>query len=945
MMLCRIASMFRFASHIETTIGPFMKKLLLVILVCAAVPSFALASVRLASIFGDGMVLQRNVDVPVWGTAKKGEKITVTIAGRKKNTVADKAGTWMVHLSPMKEGGPYVLTAAGSDTVRLTDILVGEVWLCSGQSNMELAVERTMNAEKEIAAADYPSIRLFTVKRTVSDTPQTSCTGTWKKCDSVSVRSFSGAAYYFGRKLHADLHVPIGLVHSSYGGTPAEAWMSAPALGSDTAFRSILERWKKNLDEYPAKRAAFDAMKEKLTKEWNDASEKAAREGKAAPPRPQEPMGPGNRSTPSGLYNAMIAPLVPFAFKGVIWYQGEANAGRAMQYRTLFPALIRDWRAQWKQELPFYYVQLPNLDRQPEPSKSGWAELREAQLMTLALPKTAMAVTIDIGDPTNLHPKNKLDVGVRLAMLAEGLLYKKETKGTLECQSPVLRSYAIEGARVRIRFDHAAGLHARGGKDVKGFMIAASDKAFVRAQAAIKDGEVIVWSDDISAPVSVRYAWADNPECTLVNDAELPASPFRTDDWTTVTLKFAAAGSGPTNAASTTVNATMAVAPGTTAGLRTFLLDPQALESSRAAIANGAKNYASVVKWLRKEADKACEVAPVSIMEKQLVPPSGSKHDYMSMSKYWWPDPSKKDGLPYIRRDGEVNPETPGRSDEAALNKMIKTVSMLAYGSYFLGEQRYGEHAAAYLRTWFLDTATCMNPNLDYSQSVPGMSDGRSSGIIDSHQLPILIDALGLLDGSTALTAAERNGLQRWFKEYLRWLRESKNGLREAKAKNNHGTWYDVQVASVAMYVGENDLARTVLTESRERRIAAQILPDGTQPEELARTRSFGYSMFNLKALGGLALLGERCGVDLWHYETKDGRSIRKVIDNLLPFISGEKKWTGQQLGEVKLGDMYTLLLDAARVYHDPHYANAAATLPDAKKLSMYSLLFTSDHP
>ena len=398
---------------------------------------------------------------------------------------------------------------------------------------MTLAVEKTLHAQEEIASAEYPRIRLFTVERTVAESPQTACAGKWLACDSVSVKSFSGAAYYFGRTLFRDLNMPIGLVHSSYGGTPAEAWMSQRALESDSMFHPIMARWEKNLAEYPDKKKEFEANRVRLMKEFEEASAKAKAEGKAAPPRPSEPLGPGNRSTPAGLYNAMIAPIVPFAVKGVIWYQGEANAGRAYQYRKLFPALIRDWRTAWGRELPFYFVQLPNLDRQPEPSKSGWAELRESQLMTLSVPNTAMAVTIDIGDPLNLHPQNKQDVGLRLALLAEGLQYGKKTT---VCQSPLYRSMEVEGSRVRIQFDNASGLRPKEGTELKGFVIAGNDKVFVTAQATVKGKEVTVWSNAVSTPVSVRYAWADNPECNLVNEAGLPASPFRTDDWPGVTF-------------------------------------------------------------------------------------------------------------------------------------------------------------------------------------------------------------------------------------------------------------------------------------------------------------------------------------------------------------------------------------------------------------------------
>lgn len=375
------------------------------------------------------------------------------------------------------------------------------------------------------------------------------------------------------------------------------------------------------------------------------------------------------------------------------------------------------------------------------------------------------------------------------------------------------------------------------------------------------------------------------------------------------------------------------------AQVRTFLLDPTVVDGVRTSIASGSKEYAAALKYLKTEAEKALKVRPVSVMEKKQLPPSGDKHDYMSIGKYWWPNPEKKDGRPYIRRDGEVNPEGKDFPDDGNMGQMFKTVVTLSFASYYLGNESYAQHAVQMLRTWFLDSATCMNPNLNFAQAVPGSNDGRGAGIIDTHQLPVLIDALGLLDASSAFTAEDREGLAKWFREYLRWLRESKNGKQEAKANNNHGTWYDVQVVSVAFFVGDMEFARTVLNASREKRIALQIEPDGTQPKELERTRSFGYSLFNLKALVQLSLLGERAGVDLWHYETTDSRSIRKVLDQLVPYMNGDKPWEGKQIAEVKMGDMYPLLLEASRVYKDGKYADCASKLPDAEKLSRNSML------
>ncbi|MCX6138268.1 MAG: hypothetical protein NTV54_12310 [Ignavibacteriales bacterium] len=493
----------------------------------AACASALSAQVRLPAVFSSNMVLQRNVEIPVWGWASPGEAISVSFNGTIVRAITDTGGIWTVSLAPMKEGGPYELLVRGSNEIRLKNVMVGVVWFCSGQSNMELSVAKAANAENEIAAAAHPMIRLFTVKRAVAETPQTDCSGRWDVCSPKTVPGFSAASYYFGCELQSKLGITVGLIHSSYGGSPIEAWMTPDALNSDPDFLSILDRWKKSVAVYPEKKKEFDLRRSELLNAWQADSVKAAKEGSAPPPRPQEPLGPGSKSTPSGLYHAMVAPVLPFAVEGILWYQGESNVSRPYLYRKLFPALIQDWRKLWKKELPFYYVQLPNLKRAPEPSRSGWAELREAQLMTLALPKTGMAVTIDIGDPMNLHPGNKQDVGLRLAGIAEALTYALPVG---YC-GPLYRSARVDGASMRISFDYAEKLRAADGKPLTGFMIAGSDQLFVSADARIDGSSVIVSSASIAQPASVRYAWGDNPSCNLTNDTGIPASPFRTDDW------------------------------------------------------------------------------------------------------------------------------------------------------------------------------------------------------------------------------------------------------------------------------------------------------------------------------------------------------------------------------------------------------------------------------
>ena len=493
------------------------------------------ANVMVPSIFSSGMVLQRNAPIPVWGKAAPGEKITVSFNGQEIQSAAGEDSLWRVTLSATHEGGPYTMTIAGNDTVVLTNVLVGEVWICSGQSNMEFTMAKSIDADKDIPEANHPNIRLFLIKKKVADTAQFTCEARWEDCTPTSAKNFSAVAYYFGRRLHEVLNVPIGLVQPTWGGTSAECWTSREVLESSSELVPILDKWREDLVRYPEAKKEYDAKLPQVMADWEAAATKARASGQAGPPRPQEPRGPGTRNTPGGQFNAMIAPIIPFAMKGVIWYQGEANAARAFQYRTLFPVMITDWRHRWGQgDFPFYFVQLPNLKRGPEPSKSGWAELREAQLMTLSLPNAGMAVTIDVGDSTNLHPTNKKPVGLRLARIAEALLYGKSDE---EYSGPIYKSMKIEGVNVRLQFDHVGGgLVAGENASLSGFTISGADKKFYSAEATIKGDEIIVSSSNVLSPVSIRYAWADNPHCNLYNKAGLPASPFRTDDWPEVTF-------------------------------------------------------------------------------------------------------------------------------------------------------------------------------------------------------------------------------------------------------------------------------------------------------------------------------------------------------------------------------------------------------------------------
>lgn len=637
----------------------------------------ATAQIKLPALFSDNMVLQRNAKIPIWGTAKPGQRITVKIHQQSKTTTAGRDGKWRVDLAAMKAGGPYELMVSSTETVTFKNVMIGEVWLCSGQSNMEMPLVSTWatvnNFKAEVANANYPELRLFIVKRAKSTKPRTDVESEgWKACDSTSVKNFSATAYFFGRHLQQKLGVPVGLIQSAWGGTVVEAWTSSATLKTvpdvagfikllatspldsifdEAAFATKMAAWNRQLDEMdlssngtvpswinsnfddsawatmllpnPWERAglpSFDGIMKfrkviRLPESFNkqnlqlnlgpiddadvtyfngtpigamsiynqfrhyrvpanllragenviavrvldtggngglygrpealnllkDSTQALSLAGEwryqmgtelqKLPPRPALANTP-NR--PTVLYNAMIAPLVPFAIRGAIWYQGESNAGRAYQYRTLFPLLIKDWRALWGQgDFPFLFVQLANY--QPvvkEPGDNDWAELREAQTMTLGLANTGMAVTIDIGDANDIHPGNKQDVGNRLALNARHLVYGEK----IVYSGPIYKSMKVEGNRIRLFFDHAQeGLMNKGADKLQGFAIAGADRKFVWADAMIDGKTVVVSSSQVAKPVAVRYAWAINPVCNLYNRTGLPASPFRTDDWPEIT--------------------------------------------------------------------------------------------------------------------------------------------------------------------------------------------------------------------------------------------------------------------------------------------------------------------------------------------------------------------------------------------------------------------------
>lgn len=494
-------------------------------LLALAVCSFtAQANVTLAPLFRDGAVLQQGKSVPVWGQADPGEKITVEFQGQKKEVTAGADGKWRINLDPLSVSAtPTELIATGKNTVKVSDVLVGEVWICSGQSNMAWYVKNAKDFDQEAAAANLPLIRHFKVELKPSEKPEDTLNGEWATCSPQTVGDFSATGYFFGRELYKTLNVPIGLINTSYGGTPVESWMSDAALKENPAFASVFARWKQTLSDYPNQLKIYEQRAEKW-KADREAAQKAGQPFATRPPR--KPDGPGSRMSPSSLFNAMVHPLIPYGIRGVIWYQGEANAARFTEYGALFQGMITQWRRDFAQDnVPFYFVQLANLERKADPSSEQWAFQREAQASALKLPHTGMAVAVDIGEAGNIHPKNKQEVGRRLALIALALTYEKGG----EYAGPVFKSAQADGSAMKVSFDHARGLKVL---DTPGtYELAGADRKFYPASARVVGEELVVTSPSVTQPTAVRYGWKNNPSINLYNEAGLPAPPFRSDDW------------------------------------------------------------------------------------------------------------------------------------------------------------------------------------------------------------------------------------------------------------------------------------------------------------------------------------------------------------------------------------------------------------------------------
>ena len=498
-------------------------------LLCVGTVSIAVAEVKLPSVFSSHAVLQREMPVPVWGWAAKGEKVTVTLGSQSATATADDSGKWSVRLDALEAGGPLSLVVKGTNTIKVDDILVGEVWLCSGQSNMGMTVGGVLNAKEEIAGANYPKIRQFHVANKTAETPQSECQGTWSVCSPETVGGYSATAYFFGWQLHKDLSIPIGLINSSWGGTPIEAWTCEQLQIKTPELKPGVDGWNQKIADWNKEKAEEKYAKD-LTN-WKKHEAKAKAEHKPAPRRPNAPADPRFAPhRPGSLYNGMIVPLVPYALRGAIWYQGESNAGRGELYGLQLQTMIGNWRELWNQgDFPVLFVQLPNFQKpQTEPvENSGWALVREGMFKTLQkTPKTGMAITIDVGEDANIHPKNKQEVGRRLGLFALRDVYSKKIVGC----GPLYKSMTRDGDKIVVTFEcQDSGLVAKGEK-VEGFAIAGADKKFVWADAKIDGDRVVVSSPTVKNPVAVRYAWATNPKCNVYNQAGIPASPFRTDD-------------------------------------------------------------------------------------------------------------------------------------------------------------------------------------------------------------------------------------------------------------------------------------------------------------------------------------------------------------------------------------------------------------------------------
>jgi sialate O-acetylesterase len=504
-----------------------MNKLIIIFSILSIFSVKSFADVTPNTLFSNNMVLQQGVNVPIWGKADNNETVTVEFCGQKVSTVA-KDGKWFVTLKSLRAGGPFEMKIKGNNLLTIINILVGEVWVCGGQSNMARRIgvqagqpdiwERQKTVDE---ANNFSQIRQYFVPLQSSDIKYEDANSIWVVCDSNSVKEFTAVGYFFANALTRKLkNVPIGIIHSSWGGTEAQKWTSRAALEENAELKEIVEYYDKAVFTYPQDLEKYNLTKDSILNKWKVDAAKARLEGNTIPQKPKELLHPSLRGICGGLYNAMIAPFIPYSIKGVIWYQGESNQFKAKQYQTLFPVLIADWRKQWNVgDFPFLYVQVA-------PYNGMKPEIREAQLLCLKkTTNTAMAVTVDCGDAAKIHPGNKKPVGDRLALAAEALAYKIN----VAYSGPLYASMVVKGNAIELSFDHVnSGLMAKGNA-LTDFVIAGADKKFVPAKAIISGNKVIVTAEGIDNPVAVRMGWANVPNINLFNKDGLPASPFRTD--------------------------------------------------------------------------------------------------------------------------------------------------------------------------------------------------------------------------------------------------------------------------------------------------------------------------------------------------------------------------------------------------------------------------------
>ncbi len=490
----------------------------------------ARADVRLPAIIGNNMVLQADKSLAIWGWAEPGEDVTVTLGESKAAAKADANGNWSVKLPAQKASATAAeMTVAGKNTIKLTNILVGEVWAGSGQSNMQWSVTNSSNKDQEIFAANFPQIRLFLVPNRLSSKPLNDVNAGWVVCSPETIPNFTAVLYFFGREIHKTLNVPVGLIGVSWGGSRIEPWITYEQFAAQPELKPELDNINKARADYTTAMATRKQLIPAI-KAWVEAAEKAAAAGEEIPDAPAVPGNPLNQFTsPSAMYNGMVHGLVPYALRGFLWYQGESNRGQGMHYADLMKGLITNWRSLWgSPDLPFLYVQLAPYKY--EGSELALPEIWEAQTAALAVPNTGMAVTTDIATIGDIHPPNKQDVGKRLALWALAHTYRKSD---LVYSGPLYDSMAVEGDKIRIKFKHTSpGLVARDGKPLSWFSIASEDKQFYPATATIDGDTVVVTSPKVPKPVAVRFGWNQIAEPNLSNKANLPASPFRTDRWT-----------------------------------------------------------------------------------------------------------------------------------------------------------------------------------------------------------------------------------------------------------------------------------------------------------------------------------------------------------------------------------------------------------------------------